>query len=103
MSEKIFKNVDVVFIDDLEKVTISVCHGDEFYDVTFSKENCECDYEKGIGEKYSSCEFSTFDEFFSFMKRNFKNRVFYQELGEKFLFEKFEEKCISDNFEKSIL
>ena len=82
---KTFKNVDLVILeDDNGNVTFSVCHGDEFYDVTFPKENCECVYEKGIGEKYSSSEFDSFDKFYDFMKRNFQNKMCYCECMEKY-------------------
>lgn len=99
---KTFKNVDVVFLEgDDGKITVSICDGDEFYDLTFSLENGEFRYEKGIGEKYSSSDFSTFGEFYDFMKRNYKNKMSYLECMEKYFPEKKVDIVNNFNFEIS--
>lgn len=89
---KTFKNIDVVFLESEDgKITVSICDGDEFYDLTFSLKNGEFRYEKGIGEKYSSSDFSTFGEFYKFMSRNYKNKMTYNEGIENYFSKKKEE------------
>lgn len=97
---KTLKNVNVVFLKgDDGVITVSICDGDEFYDLTFLEENCEYSYEKGIGEKFSFTDFDTFDEFYNFLERNHENKMTYNECMEKY-FPRKEEVRISNYMEE---
>ena len=97
---KTLKNVDVHFTLDDNILTLTISSGDDFFDFDIDIHEMEnLNYEKGIGQIYSSTGFDDPIEFLVMIGKILGNRLSYKEIQEKYFPKKNEEKGFNDYFE----